>query len=372
MGPRAPSFWVEMPISQPKPNSPPSVKRVEAFTYTAALSTAVQKACAAASSPVMMALGMARGMGRNVGHRLFQAAHHAHGQNIIQKLGVKIVRPGGRARDDGRRARAKAQLGVLFGHALGQHGQKLPRHSLVHQAHLGRVAHGRAAGFGVIDNGERHCKVGRPVHIDMADACARLNAGHLGLFHTGANQPLAPAGNQKVHQAARGHQLARALAGGVLHKAHQRRRQPGRGKPRVQGVHNGRVRAYGLFAAAQHAHVAALQAQGRGVCRDVGAAFVNNGHHTHRHAPLLQHKAVGQRGFGQRFPHRALQRRHAAQARRHGRHPLGRKAQAVQHHVADAAPGRRKVLLVGGPECRPARFPARGPSVPARRRAGPC
>ena len=28
-----------MPISQPKPNSPPSVKRVEEFTYTAALST---------------------------------------------------------------------------------------------------------------------------------------------------------------------------------------------------------------------------------------------------------------------------------------------------------------------------------------------
>ena len=27
--PRACSFWVEMPISQPRPNSPPSVKRVE-------------------------------------------------------------------------------------------------------------------------------------------------------------------------------------------------------------------------------------------------------------------------------------------------------------------------------------------------------
>ena len=28
MGPRAWSFWVEMPISHPKPNSPPSVNRV--------------------------------------------------------------------------------------------------------------------------------------------------------------------------------------------------------------------------------------------------------------------------------------------------------------------------------------------------------
>ena len=51
---------------------------------------------------------------------------------------------------------------------------------------------------------------------------------------------------------------------------------------------------------------------------------------------------------GRRSPRRALQRRDAGRARRHGRHPLGRKAQAVQHHVADAAPGRRNVLLVGG------------------------
>ena len=32
IGPRACSFWVELPISAPIPNSPPSVKRVDAFT----------------------------------------------------------------------------------------------------------------------------------------------------------------------------------------------------------------------------------------------------------------------------------------------------------------------------------------------------
>src|SRR5438046_5861888 len=32
IGPRAWSFWVELPISAPMPNSPPSVKRVEALT----------------------------------------------------------------------------------------------------------------------------------------------------------------------------------------------------------------------------------------------------------------------------------------------------------------------------------------------------
>src|SRR5258708_8795453 len=38
-GPRQWSFWVLMPISSQKPNSAPSVKRVEAFQYTAADST---------------------------------------------------------------------------------------------------------------------------------------------------------------------------------------------------------------------------------------------------------------------------------------------------------------------------------------------
>ena len=55
MGPRAWSFWVEMPISQPRPNSPPSVKRVEALTYTAALSTPLTKASAWEGSSVTMA-----------------------------------------------------------------------------------------------------------------------------------------------------------------------------------------------------------------------------------------------------------------------------------------------------------------------------
>ena len=44
MGPRAWSFWVEMPISAPKPNSSPSTKRVEALTSTAAASTSCGEA----------------------------------------------------------------------------------------------------------------------------------------------------------------------------------------------------------------------------------------------------------------------------------------------------------------------------------------
>src|SRR3989338_8306409 len=41
MGPRAWSLSVEMPISAPMPNCPPSVSLVEALTYTAAESTSL-------------------------------------------------------------------------------------------------------------------------------------------------------------------------------------------------------------------------------------------------------------------------------------------------------------------------------------------
>ena len=55
IGPRACSFWVEIPISAPKPNSPPSVNRVEALTRTAAESTAATKRCALVCESVTIA-----------------------------------------------------------------------------------------------------------------------------------------------------------------------------------------------------------------------------------------------------------------------------------------------------------------------------
>ena len=54
IGPRACSFWVEMPISAPKPNSPPSTNRLEAFTSTAAASTSAVNRWAARCDSVMI------------------------------------------------------------------------------------------------------------------------------------------------------------------------------------------------------------------------------------------------------------------------------------------------------------------------------
>ena len=44
MGPRAWSFWVEIPISDPRPSSPPSTNRLDAFTTTAADNTKLYRA----------------------------------------------------------------------------------------------------------------------------------------------------------------------------------------------------------------------------------------------------------------------------------------------------------------------------------------
>src|SRR5204863_3381380 len=55
IGPRACSFWLEMPISAPKPNSQPSAKRVEALTMTHAESISLVNRSAAVASSVTIA-----------------------------------------------------------------------------------------------------------------------------------------------------------------------------------------------------------------------------------------------------------------------------------------------------------------------------
>ena len=49
-------------------------------------------------------LAVARGVGRDMRRRVLHAVHDLYGQNVIQKFGVEILRPGGRAGNDGRGA----------------------------------------------------------------------------------------------------------------------------------------------------------------------------------------------------------------------------------------------------------------------------
>ena len=94
---------MEMPISHPKPNSPPSVNRVDALTYTAALSTLAVKYRSASGLLGHDGLAVAGGVRRDVGDRLLHILHALDGKNVIQKFRIKILLPRLIPGDDGSR-----------------------------------------------------------------------------------------------------------------------------------------------------------------------------------------------------------------------------------------------------------------------------
>ena len=181
----------------------------------------------------------------------------------------------------------------------------------------------------------------------MADARAGLDAGHLGIFGTSADQSSAAAGNQQIDQTHRRHQLGRALAAGVLYQLHQCFRQPRRLQPLLHGCDDGVGRPKRLLAAAQHAGIAALDRQRRRVAGDVRAALVDNGHHAHRHAGLFDDQAVGALHPGNHAAHRIGQRRHLTDAFCHAAHALRVQLQAVEHDVGDMSLRRLQILRIG-------------------------
>ena len=172
IGPRACSFWVVMPISAPKPNSPPSVNRVDALTRTAAESTSAANRRAAARSLGDDRLGVAGGPAADVLDRLVEVGDDGRGDVEGEVLGRPVL-VGGRhhpvVRREGRVA-VDGHAGVL------QRGDD-PRQELVgdvgvHEQRLGGVADAGALGLGVEHDGERPCR-GRPRGRRTRGSCRR-------------------------------------------------------------------------------------------------------------------------------------------------------------------------------------------------------
>ena len=128
----------------------------------------------------------------------------------------------------------------------------------VDQADLRRVAHGGTADLCVFNDIQRFVKVRRGVHVNVADAGARFNAGHGGVFHAGGDQPLAAAGDQQIHVSSAVHELGSALAGRILHQQHGVRRDARFFYSLPQRRNDGRGGGVRLLAAAQDAGVAAF------------------------------------------------------------------------------------------------------------------
>ena len=91
IGPRAWSFCVELPISAPIPNSPPSVNRVEALTYTQAASTPSWKARAERVSRGHDRLRMAAAVRIDVSDRLLGRIDDADRKLEREVLGVPVL-----------------------------------------------------------------------------------------------------------------------------------------------------------------------------------------------------------------------------------------------------------------------------------------
>ena len=222
----------------------------------------------------------------------------------------------------------------------------------MHQTHLLGVADRRPAGLGVFDDVERHAGVGGFVDVDVADAGSGLDAGNLRLLDARADQPRAAARDQQVDQTDGGHQLDGAGAARVLHQPDQTGGQSGVLKPRAQRADDGARRAEGLLAAAQHAGIAALDAQRGGVAGDVGPALVDDGDHAQRHAGLFDHQPVGALDAPDHAPDRIAERGDLPDAIGHAPHAVGRQPEAVDHHIGDVSARGGDVQLVGGQNVR--------------------
>ena len=284
---------------------------------------------------------------------LVHAVHNAHGENIVEKFGIKVdlSRRGGI--DDGQRARIGTKLygnlaciAACVHQSCFEQGQEIGGDILVHQTHLACVANRGTAGFGVVQDGKCLVNIGTLVYVNMANARARLNAGNGGVFDAGADQARATARNQHVHVAVCLHQIGRALARGVLNEIDKIGAKSRACKSCAKRGHDSGGGFCRVTTGTEHANAACLDCQCGGVRGHVGTAFVNDGDHAHSGRDLAHNHAVGTRKAGKLAVQGGGQGCHVQNAGGHTLHACGVQAQSVQHDVRDATACGLKILGV--------------------------
>ena len=93
------------------------------------------------------------------------------------------------------------------GESFERSRQELVRNIAMHQDSLGRIAHTDALRLGIQQNSHRHLHIRILVDVDMAVADAGLDDRHRGVVDNVADQGLATARDEYVHQAARLHEV---------------------------------------------------------------------------------------------------------------------------------------------------------------------
>ena len=257
----------------------------------------------------------------DVRDRLVDVPDDLHGEDVIEELGVKVLLTRRGAVDDRGGLFVKAQFdGILcadFHQTRFQHRQEDGRDLARDQKDFLGIADRGTRALRVLNDIQRHRKVGGAVDIDVTDTGTRLDTRNGGVFHTGADQTRSSARDQQIDIARGSHQLVRARAGGVLDKQNHIFIQSGSDQTLSQRTDDSVSASVRLFTAAQDADVPALQSEGGGVRGDVRAALIDDGDHTEGDGGLLDHETVGPLITHEDLADRRLKLHHVADALRH-------------------------------------------------------
>ncbi len=291
IGPRACSFWVEMPISAPKPNSSPSTKRVDAFDDHRRGVDLGGEAPSRVEGPGHDGLAVAGAEPVHVVDGLVERVDDPHGQLQVEELGrVGLVVGHTRAGDEGAGRLVTEDLDLVDGH--GQHGEEVGGDRAVHQQRLDRVAHSRALHLGVADDVDGHLEVGRLVDVHVAVAVPVDDIGHGGVLEDRADQRRPAPRDEAVDRTAQAHELDRRLVARVGHELDRVDGQALLGHRFPQHTGDHQVRAQGTRRPPQERGVSRLEAEARRVARHVGPVLVDDGDDAERHADATDAQSV--------------------------------------------------------------------------------
>ena len=346
MGPRACSFWVEMPTSAPEPElltvDEPR-RRVHQHRRPVDLG---HEAVGGRHVGGDDGLGMPRAVPRDVLDGVAHVVDHADGHHRAEELGGEVALQGRHGvGHDGAHPLVGPDLDARRRQRRGQPGQERSRHTGVHEDRLDRVADPEAVRLGVDRQLVRHGQVGRAVDVDVAVPVAVEHVGHGGVLDQRRDERPTAARDQAVDEAAQPHEGDRRLVRGVLDEGHGVLGQPRLHGGPAEQRHDGPVGVEGGGRPAQEGRVARLEAEAGGVARHVRAVLVDHTHDAERDAHPGHPQAVGAHPALGDLPDRVGQGRHLAQAARHGPHPLLGQAQPVAGRLDHA--GRLGPLQVG-------------------------
>ena len=227
-----------------------------------------------------------------------------------------------------------------------EHRQERLGDTRMHEADLLRVADRRAARLGVYDDGEGFFQIRVLVHIHVADAGSRFDAGNGCMLDTSADEACAASRDEKVDKTGSLHDFRRAMAGGILDDVHDIRVKARRADAVFERVYDRLCRAVRLFSGAEHADVAAFEAERGRVRGDIRAALIDDGDEAQRHLLFIDFQPVWARDFIQN-PSRVVGKGgRVPNPGGHGLDASGAETEPVEHDLGNCAPCLLHVLRV--------------------------